>query len=356
MLRDMDGRKLIVAAALALALAVLPSTVRDAREGIQGISRDPASLSRGSPSSSPNASHAPVVAAVGDMVCNRGTKEGPNRAPKYGLCDSMAVSDIVVDGSYDAFFALGDEQYLRGSYQHFTGYYDPSYGRVKDITYPILGNHEHYTPGAAGYFEYFGPRAHPPTGYYSFDIGKWHVIALDTQLCKNKIWYRRTGMVYNLPGWGCKANSPQYQWLQQDLEANGDAACTMALMHHPMYKWSYWPIRKDHRIQKPFLKLLQQNGADVVLAGHWHDYQRFEPMNARGKTDPNGMAEFIVGTGGDTYSPLPTKMPKPVGLAVAHDGSYGVLQMTLHPESYDWQFVTAAGEPAFRDSGSAQCH
>ena len=127
-------------------------------------------------------------------------------------------------------------------------------------------------------------------------------------------------------------------------------------MHHPMYKWSYWPIREDHRIQKPFLKLLQQSGADVVLAGHWHDYQRFEPMNARGHADPKGLAEFIVGTGGDTYSPLPTKMPKPEGLVVAHDGSYGVLQMTLHPDSYDWKFVTAEGQPPFDDSGSAQCH
>ena len=213
----MDGRRLTVAAGLIVALVVLPASLPDSREVGPAPVGDFQALDEASPTPASNASKDPVIAAVGDMVCNSGPEEGPDRAPKYGLCEYMAVSDIVANGSYDAFFALGDEQYLRGSYQHFTDFYDPSYGRVMGITYPIPGNHEHYTPDAAGYFEYFGERAHPPTGYYSFDIGKWHVVALDTQLCKNKIWYRTTGMVHNLPGWGARRTAPSTSGCSETL-------------------------------------------------------------------------------------------------------------------------------------------
>lgn len=319
------------------------------------------SLPAGAQESSPSpteasASDDPVIAAVGDMVCTRGHKEGAERAPQYGKCRYEKVSDIVADGNYDAFLALGDEQYLRGQYANFMRWYDPSYGRVKNITYPIPGNHEYYTPGAAGYYRYFGKRAHGAPGYYSFDLGEWHVVALNSQLCKNKTWYPDTGYVHNLPGWGCHAGSPEYRWLERDLTQHDDAACTMALMHHPMYKWSYWDLRDDHRIQKSLLKLLDAHGADVVLTGHWHNYQRFAPMNPRGHTDPNGAAEFIVGTGGDTYNPPPKNMPEPEGLEFFNDGSYGILQMTLHPDSYDWKFVAAAGEDPVDDAGTAPCH
>lgn len=297
----------------------------------------------------------PVIAAVGDMVCHRGHKEGPIRPDKYGECRYTKVSDIVANGDYDAFLALGDLQYLQGDYDRFMKYYDPSYGRVKNITQPVPGNHEHYTPGAAGYFRYFGARAHPPKGYYSYDLGEWHMVALDSQLCKNKTWYPDKGYVHDLPGWGCRPGDPQYEWLKKDLAENADAECTLAYMHHPMFKWSYWAIRKTDRIQKPLLKLLYEYGADVVLTGHWHNYQRFDTMNPEGEVDPMGAAEFIVGTGGDTYGPLP-KREQPTGLLEVHDGSYGVLEMTLHPDSYDWDFISAEGEPPYSDPGSAECH
>ena len=287
-----------VVAALFAALLALPASSQDATP---------------SPAADAASSSDPVIAAVGDLVCTRGHKEGAERAPEYGRCKYQKVSDLIVNGDYDAFFALGDNQYLRGQYSNFMRWYDPSYGRAMDITYPIPGNHEYYTPHAAGYYRYFGKRAHGPHGYYSFDLGQWHIVALNSQLCKNKTWYPKTGYVHNLPGWGCYGGSPEYQWLEKDLKANRDATCTMALMHHPMYKWSYWDIRKEHRIQKPLLKLLYRYGGDVVLAGHWHNYQRFAPMNPRGHTDPNGAAEFIIGTGGDTYNPPPKKMPKPTG-------------------------------------------
>ena len=312
----------------------------------------------------------PVIATVGDMVCHRGPQEGPNRnIKKYGECVYDKVSDLVVEGDYDAFLALGDLQYLRGALDRFNRYYDPAYGRVKDITYPVPGNHEYYTfehgRWGDGYYRYFGQAAHPPRGYYSFDVGDWHVVALNSQLCKEKSWLPRVQYVRGLPGDGCRPGDPQYEWLKRDLAAhpNTEYACTLAYMHHPLFKWSYWPIRKTDRVQRPLWRLLRTAGADVVLAGHWHNYQRFEPINTRGEPSDKGMAEFIVGTGGDFYNPLPTEeagayggeQPKPEGLAAADWGTHGILEMTLHPDSYDYRFITAEGEEPFEDSGSAEC-
>jgi len=331
-----------------------------------GVSQAPADESP-SPTTAA-AADAPVIAATGDMVCNRGPKEGPIRnIEKYGLCEYMTVSDLVVDGDYDAFFALGDLQYLRGSLEKFRTFYDESYGRVKDITVPVPGNHEYYTRTdgmwGAGYYTYFGKAAHPPNGYYSQDIGDWHVITLNTQLCKEKSWLPRFGMIHGLPGDGCRPGDPQYEWLQRDLAShpNSEYACTMAVMHHPLFKWSYWPLRKTDRVQRPLWRLLMRAGADVALAGHQHDYQRFEPLNTRGELSDKGMAQFISGLGGDTYQQIAKEgawnyQPKPTGLAAVQGSSYGILEMTLNPEGYDFRFVTAEGQEPFEDSGSADCH
>lgn len=300
-------------------------------------------------------------------MCNRGHREGPDRDfEKYGTCSYEKVSDLVVDGNYEAFLALGDLQYLRGGLEKFRTLYDPAYGRVKDITWPVPGNHENYTRTdglwGAGYYAYFGAIAHPPTGWYSKDIGGWHVIMLNSQLCKEKSWLPQIGMIHDIPHSGCRAGSEQYDWLKQDLAAhpNSEYPCTLAAFHHPLFKWSYWPLRKTDRVQRPLWRLLRNHGADVVLNGHQHGYQRFEPLNTRGELSDKGMAEFIVGTGGDTYQQVAEPghwnyVPKPTGLASVQGNSYGILEMTLGTDGYSWNFKTAEGEPEFSDSGSADC-
>jgi hypothetical protein len=309
----------------------------------------------------------PHIAAVGDMVCHRGTKEGPVRdIERYGICDAMAVSQLVVDGDYEKFLALGDLQYLRGNIERYRAYYDESFGRVKAITMPVAGNHEYYTRTdgmwGAGYYTYFGQQAHPPFGYYSTDIGAWHVVILNSQLCKEKSWLPRVDYVHGLPGDGCRPGDPQYEWLVQDLRdhPNSEYRCTLAAFHHPLYKWTEWPKRPTDRVQAPLWRLLRAASVDVVLNGHQHNYQRFEPMNARGEPSDKGMAEFIVGTGGDTYGPFPAGdtwdgEPKPAGLVAYEGKTYGILDLALEPTSYSWEFVTAEGHPVFEDTGTAQC-
>ena len=307
------------------------------------------------------------LAAVGDLVCHRGPKEGPNRdIEEYGLCEAMAVSQLVLDGDYEAFLALGDLQYLRGNLKRFREYYDPTYGRVKDITLPVAGNHEYYTrtdgEWGAGYYTYFGERARGPNGYYATDVGDWRVLVLNSQLCKEKSWLPRVGYVHDIPGSGCRPGDPQYEWLERQLAShpNEEQPCTLAAFHHPLFKWTRWPKRETDRVQAPLWRLLRSAGADVVLNGHQHNYQRFEPLNSRGEPSENGMTEFIVGTGGDTYGPFPEGdtwdgEPKPAGLAAYEGKTYGILDLTLEPTGYSWEFVTAEGQPAFEDAGSTDC-
>lgn len=324
----------------------------------------PARAQEASPASEPTHPH---IAAVGDMVCHRGAKEGPNRnIDKWGTCDSMAVSQLVLDGNYRAFLALGDLQYLRGDIERYRKFYDETFGRVKDITMPVAGNHEYYTYAngrwADGYYTYFGAQAHPPHGYYSTNIDGWHVIVLNSQLCKEKSWLPRVGYVHGLPGDGCRPGDPQYEWLARDLRdhPNSEYACTLAAFHHPLFKWTEWAKRETDVIQRPLWRLLDRRGVDLVLNGHQHNYQRFEPMHANGQPSEDGISEFIVGTGGDTYGPFPEGdswdgEPKPGGLVALEGQTYGVLDLTLGTDSYDWEFVTADGHPEFEDSGSADC-
>jgi hypothetical protein len=321
--------------------------------GMAAAATSPSSSAQGGSTAS-----SPVIAAVGDMECSHGHQESPNRVPRWGKCEGDRVSQLLVDGNYDAFLAVGDLQYLHGAYPAFQRYYDRSFGRVKDITYPVPGNHEGYTKGFKGYFKYFGrKKAHAPGGYYSFDLGSWHIIGLNMQLCKNRTWDTKSRWQHHLKLGRCHPSDPQYQWLKHDLAThpNSQYPCTLAYWHQPLYKWSPWPIRKHRVYARPFFRLLYRAHADVVLNGHWHNYQRFSPMNPRGGTDPNGLAQIIVGMGGDTHDHAP-QTPKPTGLAAFNGTTYGIFQMSLNPTSYDYKFVPAAGQPPFSDSGSAQCH
>jgi hypothetical protein len=232
-------------------------------------------------------------------------------------------------------YTTGDNVYDAGTANEFVNCYHPSWGRHKERTRPAAGNHDYMTTGAAGYFGYFGALAGDPSkGYYSYDLGKWHIIVINSNC--------------SYVG-GCGAGSPQEQWLRADLAAH-PALCALAYWHHPRFSSG---THGSHTTMWPVWQALYNAGADVVLNGHDHDYERFSPQDPNGTADPGqGIREFVVGTGGkDHYA---------FGLPIANSemrnaDTFGVLKLTLRATSYDWEFVPVAGE-AFTDFGSALCH
>jgi hypothetical protein len=205
-----------------------------------------------------------------------------------------------------------------------------------------VGNHEYLTPGAAGYFDYFngagnahGPAGERARGYYSFDVGSWHLIALNS--------------VCDEVG-GCHAGSPQERWLRADLAAH-PARCTLAYWHHPRFSSG---LQSSSTRFIPFWQALYEAGVDVVLNGHDHSYERFAPQDPEGQLDPDhGIRQFVVGTGGGSHYGFPGVI-LPNSEAQNAD-TFGLLMLTLHPTRYDWEFVPMAGK-TFQDSGTAACH
>lgn len=231
--------------------------------------------------------------------------------------------------------AVGDLAYPDGSKENFACY-DKTWGRVKSRTRPAPGNHEFHAAGATPYFEYFGAAAgDPQNGYYSYELGTWHILVLNSE-CAD------VG--------GCGAGSRQEKWLRADLAAH-PTACTLAYWHKPLF--SSGSAHGNDASVKPLWQALYDANADVVVTGHDHDYERFAPQNADGLADPaRGIREFVVGTGG--------KNQRPFGAIDANSearnaDAFGVLKLTLHPDSYDWQFIPVAGK-TFVDSGSGKCH
>jgi hypothetical protein len=286
------------------------------------------------------------IAAVGDMVC----KNPPARNPH--VCRYDRVSDVVAAGSYQGFLPLGDNQYEAGSYADYVANYDPYFGRFLPITYPVPGNHEYGTTDAAGYFQYFGDSAHGPDGWYSYNLGGWHMIAINSAICSPST------------GAPCGPGTPEYDWLKADLAAhpNGQYPCTLAYWHHPVWDWekyqnNHWVQSYDYDRAKPFWQLLYRAGAEIVLNGHNHNYQRYAPMDAAGRSAPaTGVREFIVGTGGRNLNNLGSVSTMPPTFATGQATSFGILALTLRPDSYNWSFRTADGSPAFTDTGTASCH
>ena len=289
----------------------------------------------------PRASAAyPVIAAVGDIAC----KNPP--ANNRQACQYDDVSDAIAARDYDAFLPLGDVQYEYGRYVDFVQNYDAYFGRFRDIARPVPGNHDYGTAGAAGYYRYFGDLGHGPGGYYSYDLGSWHVIALNSAVCP--------------AGVGCGPGDPQYAWLKKDLAAN-DAACTLAYWHHPRFDWlkyqnADWTEDYEFFKSKPFWELLSAAHADVVLAGHNHNYSRWLPMDADGNYDPKGIRQFVVGTGGRNLNNLGSVSTRPATFERGWAGGFGFLQLKLKDGSYDWKFVSAPGQPDFVDAGTGDCH
>jgi hypothetical protein len=246
--------------------------------------------------------------------------------------DDEATADLL-DGIAGTVYTLGDNVYEFGTATEFTDCYDPTWGRHKARTMPSPGNHDYYTPGASGYYGYFGAAAgDPTTGYYSYDLGAWHIIVINS----------------NCLAVSCAAGSPQDQWLRTDLVSN-PATCTLAYWHHPRFSSGFHG--SDAALQ-PIWQALYDFGADVVLSGHDHSYERFAPQTPSGVADPvRGIREFIVGTGGRSHYAIAT----PIANSEANDDeTFGVLKLTLHPTSYDWDFIPIAGF-AYTDSGSAPC-
>jgi hypothetical protein len=237
----------------------------------------------------------------------------------------------------DVVFTLGDNAYENGTPEKFASWYHHTWGRFKRKTRPAPGNHDYRTPGAAGYFGYFGARAgDPATGYYSYDLGSWHVVVLNTN---------GEGPCATIP---CHSGSAQERWLRADLEAS-QKPCTLAYWHHPRYSIS--PEGNAAGTQALW-EALYAEGVELVLAASAHNYQRWKPMNAAGQVDAaRGMRSFVVGTGGKTPHPLGSHP----NVEAANTGTPGVLKLTLRPGAYDWQFVPVAGR-TFTDAGSGRCH
>jgi len=234
-------------------------------------------------------------------------------------------------------YTTGDNAYESGTATEFANCYTPSWGRHKARTWPTVGNHEYYDPSgnASGYFTYFGAAAgNPQEGYYSHDLGQWHVVALNS-MCE------KVG--------GCGASSPMVTWLKQDLAAN-PRTCTLAYFHHPLF--TSGSSSGGSSKMKPSWEALYAAGADVVLNGHVHNYERFAPQTPSGVEDrAQGIREFVIGTGGKSLNTLDSNL---TNSEVLDASTYGVLKLTLHPSSYDWEFVPVAGQ-TFTDVGSESC-
>ena len=230
---------------------------------------------------------------------------------------------------------LGDNVYDDGTPEEFAKCYDPSWGRAKNRTKPSPGNHEYGTSGASGYFGYFGRAAGDPSkGYYSFDLGNWHIVSLNS----------------NCDEIDCTAGSAQERWLRADLAAH-PKPCTLAYWHHPRYS-SGDRHGSDDDVQALF-QALYEHGADLVLQGHEHNYERFAPMNARGEPDAaRGIRSFVVGTGGKNLYGFAGVVG---GSEIRNNSTFGVLKVTLRSTSYDWKFLPVAGH-TFSDAGTQACH
>jgi len=247
--------------------------------------------------------------------------------------DSDAKTADLVDAIEGTVFTAGDNAYPIGSSADFRDCYEPTWGRFLARTRPAPGNHDHLTR-LDGYLGYFGAAATPEgTVWYSYDLGTWHIIVLDSN-CN--------------PAGGCGPDSKQGRWLSADLEASA-ALCTLAIWHHP--RWSSGEHGSNGAVA-PFWRALFDAGADVVVNGHDHDYERFKPQDPDGRVDQDrGLREFVVGTGGTSLRSFDTTANNSA-LRVA--GIHGVIRFELQPAGYGWRFISTTGE--LTDSGQGSCH
>jgi acid phosphatase type 7 len=249
-------------------------------------------------------------------------------AGDISACDNMnaELTAQLLDAIPGTVFTTGDNAYDDGTYTQYTECYDPTWGRHKDRTKPVPGNHEYHTSGAADYFRYFNNIPE----YYAYDLGDWRIYALNSEI-------------------DVSTESSQVAWLQADLLRN-PRQCVLAYWHQP--RWSSGSEHGSDRDFQTLWQILYEAGAELIINGHEHNYERFAPMNAAGEADPLGLREIVVGTGGKNHYEFGAPLP---ASEVRDDTSFGVLKLTLHPTAYDWEFIPVAGA-TFTDSGSTDCH
>jgi acid phosphatase type 7 len=243
------------------------------------------------------------------------------------------ATGALVDGMPGTIALLGDLAYNSGTLTQFQTCFEPSWGRHKPRSWPSPGNHEYETANAAAYFTYFGAAAGDPTkGYYSYDLGDWHIVVLNSNIDRT-------------------IDSEQVRWLREDLTASA-RTCTLAYWHHP--RFNSGSDHGNNRSVAPFWTTLHELGADVVLNGHEHVYERFAPQTPAAAPDPErGIRQFTVGTGGRSHDAFKA-VPEP-NSEVRNASTYGVLKLSLKAGGYDWQFVPVP-DATFTDSGSGTCH
>jgi hypothetical protein len=280
-----------------------------------------------SPTSTVALSSVVIILGAGDIVCGTGSSGA--------ACKQKETSDLLLAINSNRVLALGDNQYEIGALSDFQNFYAPSWGRVKSKTSPVVGNHEYGTSNASGYFTYFGAAAGDPAkGYYSYNLGSWHLIALNSNCSQ-------VG--------GCSSGSPQYTWLQKDLNASS-AACTLAYLHHPLWSSSSYATSAV----KPLMQLLYDHGAELVLAGHAHNYERFARQDPNGNANATyGLREIVVGTGGRNFTSFSTVA---ANSQVRNAATFGVIKLTLASTQYTWQFVPIAGSTWSDGPFTEACH
>jgi hypothetical protein len=268
-----------------------------------------------------------LIAAAGDIACDPTMSTFDGSSPNS--CQHRATAALLTGA--EAVLALGDLQYEDGTLDQFTVSYDPSWGPFAPTTYPAVGNHEYHVASAQGYFDYWASKGRPTggvgAGYYSYDIGAWHLIALNSNCSPVK----------------CVEGTVQNDFLEQDL-ANTTKPCILAYWHHPLFNAGSTDMLAG---PKAFWDDLYPAGADIVLNGHIHNYQRFGKQDPVGQATSNGIREFIVGTGGRSNGGTPN--PSYPNFEFGNTSSFGVLRLHLGANSYSWEYVAIDG--AVLDSG-----
>ena len=288
-----------------------------------------------------------LVAARGSVsVASRETRSKPRirvetapvllAAGDIGSCRSAGdeATAALLEGAPATIAALGDLAYPKGSADDFANCYDPTWGVFKPTTRPAVGNHEYASPSAAAYFDYFGAAAGARgAGYYSYELGSWHVVVLNS----------------NCRFVACGRGSLQESWLRRDLVLHR-TRCTLAYFHHPLFSST---LGTATPAVQPLWQALYDAGAELVLNGHAHNYQRFGPQTPSGAADPaRGIREFIVGTGGNSHHRVGPPIPNQENI---DDTTYGVLRLLLLDGGYRWQFVPQTGG-VFADAGAGPCY
>jgi len=311
---------------------------------------------------SPRTGDPAVLAGAGDIArCYPGEdvtqfqKPGPDNPASQTaqLLEAMPGATVM---------AVGDNAYEFGSPADYAGCYEPTWGRFRARTRPATGNHEYLTPGALGYFEYFGTRSHAPLGYYSYDLGSWHVVVINSTPQEYLCWppelteFPPGFPVLPVPaqpgpaaGRACAGDVAQQTWLATDLATHRNAFCTIAYFHHP--RFSSGMHGNQYQMQKIW-DIMDAGGVDVVVSGHDHMYERFAPQDPDGNADPaHGIRQFTVGTGGAEFYGVSVRQPNS---EVLINTVHGVLTLALDTGRYAWAFV--AVDHTVRDSGSGACH